>query len=140
MLFSQHKFLFAAVVILFIAGAGIGMNSLSSTVGETYTPPATELPTTQTPVTETPATETPVAPSGISMAQVASHNSAESCYIVVAGSVYDVTSFITKHPGGPSRILKQCGTDATEEFMDQHGGDSRPESALATFKIAALAN
>ncbi len=132
--------MFAAVIILFLGGATIAFNSLSQpesvvTIPEPVTQGQDSAPT---PTTPTPS-ETSVV-TGITLSEVATHNSATSCYVAISGSVYDVTSFVNKHPGGPSRILKQCGTDATEEFMDQHGGDSRPESTLATFKIAALAN
>lgn len=75
---------------------------------------------------------------GYTMAQVATHNSASSCYTAINGSVYDLTSFIYKHPGGPGAILSLCGTDGTAAFMAQHGGQGRPERELATLKIGTL--
>ncbi len=73
------------------------------------------------------------------MAQVKQHNSASSCYTAINGSVYDVTSWINQHPGGASAILSLCGTDGSAAFDAQHGGQRRPESELASFKIGALA-
>jgi L-lactate dehydrogenase (cytochrome) len=40
--------------------------------------------------------------------------------VVLFGKVYDVTSFLDSHPGGPASILKCAGRDATEEFDPIH--------------------
>ena len=53
---------------------------------------------------------------GISMADVAKHNSKTDCWVVVDGQVLDVTSFLGDHPGGELAILTFAGKDATEEF------------------------
>jgi cytochrome b involved in lipid metabolism len=50
-----------------------------------------------------------------SLAQVAEHATRENCWLVLNDKVYNVTSFVDKHPGG-DKILKGCGTDATELF------------------------
>ncbi len=102
---------------------------------------ATETPKpTPTPVpTPTPTpTPTPVTPSGYTMAEVAVHNSETSCWSVISGSVYDLTSYVPKHPGGERNILKICGKDGTAAFSGQHGGDSKPEATLAKHRIGAL--
>jgi len=72
------------------------------------------------------------------LADVAKHNSAQSCYSVVSGGVYDLTSWIAQHPGGKSAIIGMCGVDATNAFISQHGGQGRPEQELASFKIGTL--
>jgi cytochrome b involved in lipid metabolism len=71
-------------------------------------------------------------------AQVAQHNSASSCYTIVNGVVYDLTDWISQHPGGSRAIIRMCGVDGTAEFMDQHGGQGRPEAELANYKIGIL--
>lgn len=76
---------------------------------------------------------------GYTMTQIASHNSAASCYSVVNGSVYDLTSFVANHPGGQAAIKSMCGTDATAAFAAQHGSSGKPNSVLAQFKIGKLA-
>lgn len=43
-------------------------------------------------------------------AEVAKHNSRKSCWILLDSNVYDVTSFLSKHPGGAAMILKQAGS------------------------------
>lgn len=77
-------------------------------------------------------------PTVYTMADVAEHNSASSCWTAINGSVYDVTSWIDQHPGGAAPILSLCGTDGSSAFNAQHGGQRRPESELATFKIGTL--
>lgn len=73
-----------------------------------------------------------------SLSDIASHNTADSCYTTINGSVYDVTPWINQHPGGRSAILSLCGKDGSTAFNNQHGGQSRPEKELASFKIGTL--
>ncbi|EIW80311.1 glyoxylate dehydrogenase [Coniophora puteana RWD-64-598 SS2] len=60
----------------------------------------------------------------ISSQQVAEHSSAESCWIIVHGKVYDVTQFLPEHPGGSRIILKYAGQDATEAYDPIHPPDA----------------
>jgi cytochrome b involved in lipid metabolism len=72
------------------------------------------------------------------MAEVAAHKDSASCYTVIRGNVYDVTSWISQHPGGEGAILSLCGKDGTTTFVNQHGGRPQQEDALATFQIGTL--
>lgn len=99
-------------------------------------PTVTATPTV-TPITTTPITT--VAPTPLTMAAVREHATASSCWAVVDGNVYDLTSWIARHPGGPQRILNLCGTDATAQFTGQHGTSARPNETLAGFKLGPLA-
>ncbi|KAK2463103.1 hypothetical protein APHAL10511_004758 [Amanita phalloides] len=56
--------------------------------------------------------------------EVATHNSRESCWIIVHGKVYDVTDFLDDHPGGSNIILKYAGKDATREYEPIHPPDA----------------
>ena len=47
---------------------------------------------------------------GLDGAEVAKHNSKKSCWIVIDSKVYDVTGFLSAHPGGATVLLKQAGT------------------------------
>ncbi|KAF8709023.1 Vacuolar assembling protein VPS41, partial [Rhizoctonia solani] len=53
--------------------------------------------------------------------EVATHNTSESCWIIVSGKVYDVTEFISEHPGGSAVLLKHAGKDATAAYEMAHG-------------------
>lgn len=72
------------------------------------------------------------------IADIQTHNTQASCWAAIDGSVYDLTAWIAKHPGGPQRIISICGTDATATFNGQHGGQEKAEAQLANFKIGVL--
>lgn len=72
------------------------------------------------------------------MADVARHSTPENCYIVVRNTVYDVTKFTDKHPGGSDKIIPLCGKDATGPFTQVHGGQPKPENVLTGLEIGAL--
>ncbi len=76
--------------------------------------------------------------SSYTLTQVATHNSQTDCWTVVNGSVYNITSYITRHPGGVRAISSICGKDGTSTFDDQHGGQSRPENTLSSFLVGSL--
>jgi cytochrome b involved in lipid metabolism len=77
-------------------------------------------------------------PTSFTAAQVAAHASVASCYSSINGAVYDLTSWISQHPGGSAAIKGLCGKDGSAAFNGQHGGQGRPESELAGFKIGTL--
>jgi hypothetical protein len=70
--------------------------------------------------------------------EVAQHNKASDCWTIVDGFVYDVTSFANRHPAGSEAIREMCGVNASEDFLDEHGGQSEPETWLETLKIGKL--
>ncbi len=74
---------------------------------------------------------------GYTLAEVSVHSDAASCWSIIDGNVYDLTEFIDMHPGGERNILKICGKDGTDTFMGKHGGDAKPEAALANFLVGA---
>ncbi|TFY83157.1 hypothetical protein EWM64_g846 [Hericium alpestre] len=52
------------------------------------------------------------------LADVAEHKSAGSCWITSKGRVYDVTTFLSDHPGGDDFILKHAGEDVEDVMKD----------------------
>ena len=106
-----------------------------NTTSETVT---SATPETTTKTTTTPTTTTKAPTQGYTLAQVAQHADSKSCYSAVNGVVYDLTSWIARHPGGQREILAICGRDGSSAFNGQHGGQSRPEQLLAGFEIGAL--
>ena len=76
--------------------------------------------------------------SALTVTEVAKHGDAASCWSVVNGSVYDLTDWINKHPGGARRILSMCGKDASAAFTAQHGGEARPEAIRKQFLVGKL--
>ncbi|KAI1504067.1 FMN-dependent dehydrogenase-domain-containing protein [Biscogniauxia marginata] len=55
--------------------------------------------------------------------EITKHRTTSSCWLVIDGKVYDVTSYLSRHPGGPAILLKQSGQDATAEFRKIHSPD-----------------
>lgn len=53
---------------------------------------------------------------GFTMADVAKHNTAKDCWVVLHNNVLDVTKFLKQHPGGELAITTFAGKDATAEF------------------------
>lgn len=145
---------FAAIIIYALVSASGQYLFVPATTTTTTTPvvnitvstpvstPVKTIPTTTTkPITTPTPTPTPIpdpSPTSFTSAQVAQHKNRSDCWTIVRGTVYDVTSWISQHPGGASAIAGMCGIDATSSFVDQHGGKSRPESELASFKIGTL--
>eukprot|EP00808_Paulinella_micropora_P010291 g60298.t1 len=52
----------------------------------------------------------------VTMDEVAKHNTAEDCWVVLDGKVYDVTSLLSNHPGGNGILLAHAGKDVTDQF------------------------
>jgi cytochrome b involved in lipid metabolism len=61
--------------------------------------------------------------------EVTKHNSANDCWMIINGKVYDVTKAISAHPGGASPILKYCGKDGTIGFQTKDIGSSHSSTA-----------
>jgi cytochrome b involved in lipid metabolism len=71
------------------------------------------------------------------LADIAPNNSAAKCWMNLYGVVYNLSSYVAKHPGG-SIILKQCGTDATTNFNNQHGVQILQNKGFSAYIIGRL--
>jgi cytochrome b involved in lipid metabolism len=88
------------------------------------------------------AAATPVASAasaGYTMDKVKANNSATNCWSAINGNVYDLTRWISSHPGGSGAIRSLCGTDGSAEFNGQHGGSGTPQARLAGYLLGPLA-
>ena len=99
------------------------------------TSPSVQIASPTPTATSTPVTPTP---SGITLTQVATHNSRTSCWAAINSNVYDLTSWIPNHPGGEQNILQLCGTNGSAKFNAQHGGNAKVLTVLSGFKIGTL--
>lgn len=72
------------------------------------------------------------------LAQIASHKDAASCYTAINGKVYDLTKWVPLHPGGQEAILSICGKDGSAAFNEQHGTAQRQQDILKTYYIGTL--
>lgn len=89
-------------------------------------------------VVDPPKTPASTAPNGVTMLEVSRHAAADDCWVVVDGTAYDLSDWLPRHPGGPSKIGKICGTDATDEFTKKHGDEERPNTTLEQYKLGPL--
>ncbi len=109
---------------------------VAPTVSATPTPTVTATPTPTVSATPTP-TPTPVV-TGYTMAQVRANNTAKSCWTAIDGYVYNLTNWISAHPGGSGAILFLCGTDGTNAFKAQHENQTKPAIRLDGYRIGPL--
>ena len=72
--------------------------------------------------------------------EVAKHNTPESRWIAIDGSVYDVTEFIKTHPGGTKPFEKYSGTDASTKFhkISNHAQSYEVPSIMTKLCIGKL--
>jgi cytochrome b involved in lipid metabolism len=71
--------------------------------------------------------------------EVLKHSTGQDCWSVINGEVYDLTSYVSEHPGGADLINAICGKDGSAAFSGEHAGASKPESILAAFALGPLA-
>ena len=74
----------------------------------------------------------------IKVKQVKKHNTSTDCWSIVNGKVYNLTDWISKHPGGSSRITAMCGKKASKRFNAQHAGAAAPAVNLAKYQIGVV--
>jgi hypothetical protein len=117
------------LVVIFL----VGHSGAEATWGK-IAPVAEQPVETESAAPEAPAVDTTV----FSADDVAQHSTAEDCWTIVDGNVYDVTPFVSRHPGGLAAISQICGVDGTERFSGKHGSDSAPNSQLDSLKIGTL--
>jgi len=67
----------------------------------------------------------------LNAAEVAKHNSAADCWLIISGKVYNVTGYLSSHPGGADAITPFCGADATTAFLTKGGNGSHSSFAAS---------
>lgn len=51
---------------------------------------------------------------------IAQHSTTGDCYLIVKGAVYDVSTYVSVHPGGKNSIVNRCGQEVTNLFTRIH--------------------
>lgn len=88
-----------------------------------------------------PAPRAPAAAAGATLAQVAAHADARSCWMAIHGKVYDVTAYIDMHPADPAVMLKYCGKEADKGWDTKDAGRAhspRAASLLEKYYVGEL--
>ena len=124
-------------------GKGVAVKaSAKPTATPTAKPVASTAPSASASATAKPSVTPTVAATvaaSYTMAQVSANKSAAKCWSVINGDVYDLTKWISAHPGGAGAILSLCGTDGTQDFIAMHRGQGRPISVLGNYLLGPLA-
>jgi len=89
---------------------------------------------------QTPATgnTTPDPSAPLTMTELAKHNTKEDCWMLIDGNIYDVTSFISAHPGGDT-MLQGCGIDATSLYTG-NGHSQTATAMLENYLLGPITN
>ena len=104
-------------------------------------PAATPTPTVAAPSPTAKATPTPTpstTQAGYTMADVKKASTRAKCWSAIDGNVYDLTAWISAHPGGASAITFLCGIDGSNAFKAQHENQSRPAMNLTKYLLGPL--
>jgi len=72
------------------------------------------------------------------MDQVKANSTSASCWTVIDDNVYNLTGWISSHPGGAGAIRGLCGTNGTSSFRGRHGSGGSPSETLATYLLGPL--
>ena len=130
----------AAAVITVLVGHSGAQAAWGGRIDAGGTAPAAPAASSSSSTSSAPATSstkstapTTAAAAALTLAAVKEHATASSCWSVIDGNVYDLTAWITRHPGGQSVIKGLCGTDGSADFTGQHGGDNGVARDLKTF-------
>ncbi|MFA6197978.1 MAG: cytochrome b5-like heme/steroid binding domain-containing protein [Patescibacteria group bacterium] len=73
----------------------------------------------------------------LTTAEVLKHGDRSDCWLIMNGSVYNVTGYLNSHPGGVAGIVQYCGRDATQGY-DTKGGRGTMHSGMADRDLRQL--
>lgn len=68
--------------------------------------------------------------------ELGKHSTAGDCWVAVSGKVYDVTNWLSRHPGGQLPVINIAGQDATDVFIAFH--PAKAHQMLQKFYIGEL--
>ena len=85
-----------------------------------------------------PSASAPAGMINLSTSEIKKHNTKSDCWSIVNGKVYNLTSYVQKHPGGTAVISNICGKDGTSSFTNQHNTQNKPNSVLSGFLLGAV--
>ncbi len=136
---KSTPFIIGAIVVLMSLGIVFAQRSSKDSDAPLYNNGnETTTNTTNTTTNNTVTSGNTSTTSTYTLADVAKHNNRSNCWTTINGGVYNVTPWIDQHPGGAEAIISLCGIDGGAFFNAQHGGQARPASELASFKIGIL--
>lgn len=76
-----------------------------------------------------------------SAADVAVHHTADDCWMIIDGLVYDFSAYVPEHPSNPAVFTPWCGKEATEAYLTKTRGRAHSpyaDSLLPDYRIGVL--
>jgi predicted heme/steroid binding protein len=132
-------------VVMLTTLSAVGFTALrepddsTTPIASTATSSSASQQTQDTFLTETPDD----AMKSFTTSEVAKHASEDDCWTIINGNVYDITSYVPRHPGGDD-ILLACGSDGSSLFNSrttedgEQVGSGSAHSSNASSQLAAL--
>lgn len=71
--------------------------------------------------------------------EIKKHSNVKSCWIVIHGSVYDLTKYLKDHPGGPNVLLEYAGLDGSFLF-DRAAHSKKTKAHMENYKIGEVSD
>lgn len=99
-------------VVLAILGNGLKTDNSRKIVSNSNSPLSVQENSSSTVKVLLPTVKT------LSSREVSKHNKIDDCWMVVNDKVYDITKYLPYHPGGINIILRYCGKDGTNAFLN----------------------
>ncbi|MEI6835788.1 MAG: cytochrome b5 domain-containing protein [Candidatus Falkowbacteria bacterium] len=72
--------------------------------------------------------------------QVSWHNNSSDCWTIINNRVYNLTGYISSHPGGQAAVLSLCGINGSNLFNAKHLGSATVNSILMNYYLGDLAS
>jgi len=140
------KWLFGIVVVFVAAVVAVSFVGRSVFEEEIQSAPSTAatyvVSTTVSPESTLVSTTTTDGVSRFSLSEIALHNTTASCWLLISARVYDVSTYLTRHPAGTRTITPWCGKESTVAFATEDGTgthSSRAYGDLAEYEIGLFA-
>lgn len=70
--------------------------------------------------------------------EVAQHNAESSAWVYIGNTVYDITPWLDRHPGGKEILLLTAGRDVSDLFVTYHPFTDRAAEVLGKYKIGEV--
>lgn len=93
-------------------------------------------PSSPTPVAATSMMPTTPAVISLTKTEIALHNKQSDCWSYMGEKVYNLTSWMSEHPGGAEIMLEMCGNDGSASFGSHHS--SEVDAYLAQYFVGKL--
>jgi len=112
--------LIAAILFVGAVVQKLGTNETTSSSSPSATTSGTTNSTASTPKSSTTA---------YTVDQISKHNNKNDCWLIIDGNVYDISGYLTQHPGGVAQVTPYCGKDASQAYATMNGRGAHSSTA-----------